>query len=296
MFGKKKNIIDEMDDTFVDEMDVDSVDETRKFGEEGYFGDEDYTGSGSDDHLCEDGHEHDVLDKSFKERYNKYDDVFSERKSAHLERKLAKESEGGHLCEEDDHHESEKSVKKPGLSSYSDYPSGSPPAPQESFYPDGESADADLGMKVSEIGLENGSLPENTVTNTPKEKEAMAKVAAMMYEKKATGHSPLTDIYTPFSEDERRKPSYEERKKDLGVVFIVIASIWILFVLIDPFIAFVMLFFVSGIIEMITGINDLSDEPDGPFTKEKMKTYKVIGIVIVIVVFIFRVIMSIALA
>jgi len=47
---------------------------------------------------------------------------------------------------------------------------------------------------------------------------------------------------------------------------------------------------------MITGINDLSDEPDGPFTKEKMKTYKVIGIVIVIVVFIFRVIMSIALA
>lgn len=61
---KSKNYIDESADASIDEMDIDVVDETKRFGSRGYFGKEKFKGRSrtqiADDnsHLCEEGHDH----------------------------------------------------------------------------------------------------------------------------------------------------------------------------------------------------------------------------------------------
>lgn len=291
MLGKKKYIVDEMDDSFVDEMDVDSIDETRKFGEKGYFGDEDYKGGESHDHLCKTEHDHIGLDKSFKDRYNYYDDVYSERKSDRLERKLAVESEGEHLCEEEDHHEHKKTVRTAEVASYTDYPGGGTPEVQESFYPDGETADADLGMKISEIGIENGSLPENTVKNTREEKEAMAKVAAMIYEKEAKRYSPLTEMYRPGHDepkDGKKSLATDEDISTYRSIFIILAVFWFMVILVSPLMGLIILHFGLGIIRRLVGTDESAGIHDKLFSKGRMKLYRFIGLLIGIVAFIFH--------
>ena len=63
--------IDESSSKMIDEMDRDVVDETKRFGKKGYFGNETFTGdlSGGEDgidnsHLCEEGHSHDRNDRT----------------------------------------------------------------------------------------------------------------------------------------------------------------------------------------------------------------------------------------
>lgn len=63
--------IDESSSKMIDEMDRDVVDETKRFGKNGYFGNETFTGdlSGGEDgidnsHLCEEGHSHDRNDRT----------------------------------------------------------------------------------------------------------------------------------------------------------------------------------------------------------------------------------------
>lgn len=100
-------MIDEMSDTFVDEMDVDSVDETRKFGSSGYFGEEKY--DSKDDHLCRDGHSHDADDHYEGGSSAYFDDTRYEAAKERAEREFEKKVAGTHLCDDHEH----KEYKKP---------------------------------------------------------------------------------------------------------------------------------------------------------------------------------------
>lgn len=195
MFGRRKDdMIDEMSDTFVDEMDVDRVDETKKFGSRGYFGKEKY--DKKDDHLCEDGHSHDSYDAYESSSPAYYDETRYEEARRRADRELEKSSAGKHLCDDGEHRDDKKhdaSVKNDYAPKYSasDFRPMDESIPDGSFNPDG-------GTNSSIPGSSESGISGNDVSGPAAESlhEAMAKSAEILYGKKTADSAPRPDIFT----------------------------------------------------------------------------------------------------
>ena len=111
----KRDTIDEMDRTTVDEMDRSVVDDLSQTDSSDYYDSTRYydpsrygtvNDRAHDSHLCEDGHDHDDLDR---------------RRSASYRQEKEKTPYGGHLCEDGEHHErrSSASDRRPNGTGYS---------------------------------------------------------------------------------------------------------------------------------------------------------------------------------
>ena len=193
MFGKHKDgMIDEMSDTFVDEMDVDSVDETKKFGSKGYFGKERY--DRKDDHMCKDGHSHDADDLYEGSSPAYYDDTRYSATEKRAERELEKKSEGTHLCDDHEHREYKKPVspaKDEYAPKYTAADFGRAPEediPSGTFNPDGGTNSGIPGGADESISGSHRAGPAAS--------EAMEKSAEILYgsrtdsSDRSTGGSP----------------------------------------------------------------------------------------------------------
>jgi hypothetical protein len=111
----KRDTIDEMDRTTVDEMDRSVIDDMSASDTSDYYDSSRYydpsrygtsNDASHDSHLCEDGHDHDEIDR---------------RRSASYRPEKEKTPYGGHLCEDGEHHESRSAAsdRRPNGTSYS---------------------------------------------------------------------------------------------------------------------------------------------------------------------------------
>ena len=201
LFGRRKgDMIDEMSDTCVDEMDVDRVNETKKFGSRGYFGKEKY--DKKDDHLCEDGHSHDSYDKYESSSPAYFDETRYEEAHRRADSEFEKSSAGKHLCDDGEHREYKKhdiSAKDTFAPKYSasDFRTVDESIPDGSFNPDGGTNSSIPGGSGSDISGNDMSGPAGEAVH-----EAMVKSAEILYGKKAADSAPRPDIFTtPRSSD-----------------------------------------------------------------------------------------------
>ncbi|MBR2284436.1 MAG: hypothetical protein IJ874_08495 [Ruminococcus sp.] len=183
MFGRKKDMIDEMDNKVVNEMDIDSEDHTSEMKNSDYFDSSRYYDTSRyeskyanehNSHLCEDGHDHDEIDKKRNNSAN--------YKAKHPD---SGRSSAGHLCEEGESHDRRQAARDEEFTSFTDFTPGHDSTPQPgirdskpAYIPDTARSGRDRNQRDTLDSTKNVFIDPQTYTRPETSESGAAKNTA----------------------------------------------------------------------------------------------------------------------